>query len=117
MYKFRKPTKTMIEAPKPVEGESIENKVERLMKNKEPIKDGAPLIYTERKDGVIAGYNIRTDRFEVAAEAMDVVQKARVAQRDAKLAGKKKEDLPPADNKINKVEPTLGKADQKGQSE
>ena len=33
--------------------ESLEHKVKRILNNKEPIKDGAPLIYTERKDGVL----------------------------------------------------------------
>jgi hypothetical protein len=65
-----------------VEGETIEQKVERLVQNKEPIKDGAPEIFTDRKDGVQAAYNIRTDRFEIAAEAMDKVHKSTVAKRD-----------------------------------
>ena len=33
-----------------VEGETIEMKIERTTVNKEPITDGAPLIYTERKE-------------------------------------------------------------------
>ena len=65
-----------------VEGETIEQKVERILDNKEPIKDGAPLIYTDRKDGVQAGYNIRTDRWEVAVDAMDAVAKTKAAQRE-----------------------------------
>lgn len=65
-----------------IQGETIEQKVERVTVNKEPIKDGAPLIYTERKDGVQAGYDIRTDRFEVAIEAMDYVAKSVQAKRD-----------------------------------
>jgi len=64
------------------QGETIEQKVERILDNKEPIKDGAPLIYTDRKDGVQAGYNIRTDRWEVAVEAMDKVAKTKTAQRE-----------------------------------
>ena len=32
------------------EGEFIEEKVARVVENKEPIEDGAPIIYTERKD-------------------------------------------------------------------
>lgn len=64
------------------QGETIEQKVERILDNKEPIKDGAPLIYTDRKDGIQAGYNIRTDRWEVAVEAMDKVAKAKTAQRE-----------------------------------
>ena len=34
------------------EGEYIEEKVRRITENNEPIEDGAPIIYTERKDGV-----------------------------------------------------------------
>jgi len=64
------------------EGETIEQKVERVTINKEPIKDGAPLIYTERKDGVQAGYDIRTDRFEVALDAMDYVARSVQAKRE-----------------------------------
>ena len=40
------------------EEEYIEEKVRRITENKEPIKDGAPIIYTERKDGVNPAYNI-----------------------------------------------------------
>ena len=73
------------------EGESIEQKLERILSNKEPITDGAPEIYTERKDGAQAQFNIRTDRWEVAAEAMDLVQKNVEAKRDAKAAKKEVE--------------------------
>ena len=66
-----------------VEGETIEHKMARVISNGEPITDGAPLIYTERKDGVNAAYNIRTDRWEIAADAMDVVHKTMIAKRDA----------------------------------
>jgi len=69
-------------------GESIEEKVNRIVNNGEPISDGAPLIYTERKDGSRAEFNIRTDRFEVAVDAMDKVGKSFVAKRDEKAAGK-----------------------------
>ena len=68
-----------------VEGETIEMKIERITVNREPITDGAPLIYTERKDGVLAGYDIRTDRFEVAIEAMDKVSKSNQAKREERL--------------------------------
>lgn len=63
------------------QGESIENKVNRILINKEPISDGAPLIYTNRKDGVLPGYNIRTDRFDVAIDAMDKVAMSKLAKR------------------------------------
>ena len=48
-------------------------KVARVVENKEPIEDGAPIIYTERKDGVIPAYNIRTDKWDIALTAMDQV--------------------------------------------
>ena len=68
-----------------VEGETIEMKIERITVNREPITDGAPLIYTERKDGVLAGYDIRTDRFDVAIEAMDKVSKTNQAKREERV--------------------------------
>ena len=64
-----------------LEGESIEHKIERLIENNEPISDSAPIIYTERKDGVLPQYDIRTDRFELAIDAMDKVTKSHVAKR------------------------------------
>lgn len=75
-----------------VEGQTLEQKVEAITANKEPIKDGAPEIYTDRKDGVIAAYNIRSDRFEIAAEAMDKVSANRAAQREARMNPEKKDD-------------------------
>lgn len=63
------------------EGEYLETKIERIMTNKEPIKDGAPIIYTEKKDGVLPAYNPRTDRFDIAIEAMEKSEKIRSAKR------------------------------------
>ena len=53
--------------------ESIETKVRRIMDENEPITDGAPIIYTPLEDGVKPEYNIRTDRWEIAIEAMDKI--------------------------------------------
>ena len=82
MYKVKPYHKTTIKLNQSTQGETIEQKVERITNNGEPIKDGAPLIYTDRSEGVLAGYNIRTDRFEVAIDAMDKVQKTKIAQRE-----------------------------------
>jgi len=73
------------------EGEQLEEKVRRILENNEPISDSAPTIYTERKDGVIADYNIRTDRWDIAIEGMDTVAKGKLAQRDARENPKKEE--------------------------
>ena len=61
-------------------GESIENKVRRITENNEPITDGAPIIYTNRDDGVLPAYNIRTDRWEIAQAAMEAVNQANLAK-------------------------------------
>lgn len=61
-------------------GEAIEDKVCRITENNEPITDGAPIIYTNRDDGVLPAYNIRTDRWEVAQQAMDAVNQANLAK-------------------------------------
>lgn len=84
MYKFKKPSSSAMVGNMVLEGETIEQKVGRILNNKEAITDGAPEIFTERKDGVAAGYNIRTDRFEVAAVAMDAVHRSKAAKRTGK---------------------------------
>ena len=90
MYKTTKPTETTIEANEGYEGETIEEKVARIVNNNEPITDGAPLIYTDRKNGIEPQYDIRTDRWEVAIDAMDKVTKTYKAKREDNI--KKREE-------------------------
>ena len=59
------------------EGERLECKIERMTENNEPIGETAPLIYTPRKEGVIAAYDIRTDKWDIALDAMSKVNKTR----------------------------------------
>ena len=40
---------TFMGSIEPFEGESIEKKVSKLIENNEPITDGAPIIYTEKR--------------------------------------------------------------------
>lgn len=83
MYKQIKPSKTTLtKLYKVVQGETIEMKCRRIQENKEPIKDGAPRIYTERKDGVMPQYDIRTDKWEMLAEMADTASKAHLAKRE-----------------------------------
>lgn len=82
MYKKTKGGKTNIRYNESTQGETIEQKVERVTQNKEPIKDGAPIIYTAREEGVLPEYDIRTDRWEVANEAMGKVAKMKIAERE-----------------------------------
>ena len=79
---------SLINKNESVIGISIERKVEKITENKEPITDGAPLIYTERKEGVIPAYDVRTDRFEIAVEAMGKVVKSNIAKREQAAAKK-----------------------------
>lgn len=65
------------------EGETIETKVARIIQNKEPITDGAPIIFTEKKDGVLPAYNIRTDRFDIALDAMDKIGRSKAKKENA----------------------------------
>lgn len=62
------------------EGETIERKCARLVENNEPISDGAPLIYPDKKDGVRPETNIRTDKWAIAQEAMNRVTKEKLAK-------------------------------------
>ncbi len=84
MYKYKKARRTSIKRVSTNDGESIEMKVRRITENKEPIKDGAPEIFTERKEGVKAGYNIRSDRWEIATDAMDSIHRNKVAKGESK---------------------------------
>ena len=110
-YKYKKAVKSQLKSVECVEGEPIEHKIERIVSNKEPITDGAPSIFTERKDGVISAYNIRTDRWEIASEAMDKVSGSVQAKRDAK-AGKTK-----AETKVVKLEVDSGAKSTEGTKE
>lgn len=83
MYRKNKMQPSSLEVNEAYEGETIEQKIFRIVNNKEPITDGAPLIYTERKEGVRADMDIRTDRFEIATDAMDAVHKSNIAKREA----------------------------------
>ncbi len=62
--------------------ETIEQKIERVIYSGEPIDTTAPIIYTEKKDGVVAAYDIRTDRFEIALDGFNAIEKMRIAKSE-----------------------------------
>lgn len=83
------------------EAESIEAQMMKATTEKIPIENASPSIYTERKDGVVPQYNPRTDRFDLAIEAMDKVAKSyrgkradRIKQSEAKQEAKEKSAEP-----------------------
>lgn len=60
-------------ATKYEEGENILTKIRRILDENEPLTDGAPLIYTPKEDGVRPEFDIRTDKWQIAINAMDRV--------------------------------------------
>lgn len=78
-----KPTKTLINANECIVGEMLCTKIARMMYNKEPITAESPIIYTAKKDGVLPQYDIRTDRWEIAQEAMGAISKSEIAKGKA----------------------------------
>ena len=77
--------KTLFKVNDSYQAVTIEQKIEKIMNAKEPIDETAPIIYTERKQGVKPEYNIRTDRFEIALEAMDKVSSSYQAKRQERI--------------------------------
>lgn len=83
-------------------GESIEDKVRQITETKAPIEAISPMIYTERKDGVRPEYNIRTDKWDIAQQAMDTIalgtQQKRAERINATADGRSKMDAPTTSN-------------------
>ena len=63
------------------DGVSIEEQMRIALKSGEPIQAAANLQYSERKDGVLPEFDIRTDRFEYARMATDKVHASSYAAR------------------------------------
>lgn len=95
MYTPRKANTTTIAINQSYVGEMLEAKVKRILTNGEPIKDGAPLIYTDRKDGVLPAYDPRTDRFDLAIDAMDAISRQHIANRAPVVKLEPKEENKP----------------------
>ena len=62
------------------EGQSIEERCKKLVEPGEPIKDTSPLIFTTKEKGVMPQYDVRTDKWDIAQDAMDKVNKERIAR-------------------------------------
>lgn len=64
-----------------MQGEPLEGKLRRILLNGEPITDKAPIVYTERKDGVMPEYDIRSDKWEIAVDAKQKIAEAYLKKR------------------------------------
>lgn len=76
--------KTNFDVNESVEGISIEDKMRNVTLSGEPIDNAAPLIYTDKKDGVNPQYDIRADRWAIALETTDRVTRAQIAKTQEK---------------------------------
>ena len=73
------------------EGQSIEDRCKKLVETGEPIKDTSPLIYTPKEKGVMPQYDVRADKWEIAQDAMDRVNRERVAKGQQPPSGREDE--------------------------
>ncbi len=85
MYKQNKIIKTSIRNNQSTEGQTLERQLEVIMENKQPLDASAPLIYTA-PDEILGGMNPRTDRFELAIDALGAIDKSNIAKREAKMS-------------------------------
>lgn len=89
MFRLPKFNKTNLEVNKSFIGESIEEMIERTTTTNEPIESSAALIYTDKSEGVMAAYNPRTDRFEIAQSAMDKIHRGELQKNSGKTPSPK----------------------------
>lgn len=93
MKRLQVRNKTSFKHNKGYVGETIEQKVRRIANNKEPITDGAPMVYTDREEGVLPHMDIRTDKFELANDHTDNMAKTARAKREERLGEKAKKNM------------------------
>lgn len=72
--------KTNFDINESVEGSSIEEKMREATMNGQPIESAAPLLYTDKKDGVLPQYDIRTDRWDIALQTTDKITRTQIAK-------------------------------------
>lgn len=97
MYTAPRRNPTTIETNNTYKGETIEKKIERITESGEPISDRAEMIYTDRKEGVLPAYDIRTDKHVIAIDAMDVASKSNTAKREHRHKPKEEPKPEPKD--------------------
>lgn len=84
-------THSQIKANTAFAGTTLENELKAYLQQGQTMDDVKRMhepIYTKRKDGVMPEYNIRTNRWEIAEQAMDKVNKAK--KEKAEMQSKKR---------------------------
>lgn len=69
MYKPKVKERRLLKVNHTYVAESMVMKIRKMLANKEPIEEEIETVYTNKKDGVMPAFDIRTDRWEVAQEA------------------------------------------------
>lgn len=91
-----------------IEGHSIEEEVRHAVACNEPIIGGAPSdLFTERSQGVLPQYDIRTDTWAIAQNAMDKVARSAIARRDAGMHSENKEYMQKKADEYKKMQDAL----------
>lgn len=80
-------------------GQSLEEKVNKVISSGAPVEAVSPMVYTERKDGVRPEMNIRTDKWAIAQDAMSTIAKGIRGKREQRMSAK--EDKPASGNEMN----------------
>lgn len=82
MYAKVKYPKTDLRKYEVTEGETIEQKIERMLNNKEPITgDGNERMFQTRAEGIDPITDIRSDRFDMALDMTDKLAADKLAKR------------------------------------
>lgn len=77
----RKWNGSLIQINESYEGEAVERELEKLLDGENTLTSSGSSIYTKKADGVLPEYDIRTDRMEIAQDAMGKVNAARLDYR------------------------------------
>lgn len=88
MYTITPQKDTVLTMDDSYEGITIEDMVRRLVDQKEPIENTSPLIYTERKEGVLPEYNIRSDKWDLAIDRMTAISISNTLKREESIKAK-----------------------------
>lgn len=81
------------------EGITLEDEIIVWKNNKEPIPAVKQVIFTERKDGVNPNHNIRTNRWEHAAEITDYQTRSALANRQFRQGERTFDTMKPEEQK------------------
>lgn len=73
---------------KSYQGEPLEKKIAKAIKQGEPIEEGIPIAFASDPDSVSASHNIKTDKWEIAQDSLSAVSKAKAAKGEGTLKGK-----------------------------